>query len=346
MVPTLRLFDFELSLIRTSLREVVEVGSSVSRFSKGDRVLAHALKLSSKRDSNKTCESAFQAYTVIQNYMASKIPSTMSFEQASVIPLCLSTAACGMYQKGYLALQYPSIDPKPTGKTVLVWGGASSVGSNAIQLGVSSGYEVITTASPKNFEYVKKLGASQVYDYNSKTIVDDLITALENKTCAGAIDCIGQYGSWEACADVLFKSKGAKFVAASRRPPNDMPDGISSKFIIGSSLRDDEVSKIIYEDFLPQALADGKFIAAPNPHVVGYVIFPICQSYFSPILSAVRHFSKGMAAPVIFPSLKSHSTILYPHWTVITDREPIVGKDLSTCRRQSILGRKACPPRR
>jgi NADPH:quinone reductase-like Zn-dependent oxidoreductase len=45
--------------------------------------------------------------------------------------------------------------PKPTGKTLLVWGGSTSVGSNAIQLGVAAGYEVVTTASPKNFDYVR-----------------------------------------------------------------------------------------------------------------------------------------------------------------------------------------------
>ncbi len=46
---------------------------------------------------------------------------------------------------------------------------STSVGSNAIQLAVAAGYEVITTSSPRNFDYVKKLGASQVFDYNSKT---------------------------------------------------------------------------------------------------------------------------------------------------------------------------------
>lgn len=100
--------------------EVVEVGSSVSLFSNGDRVLGHALMNSSSRESGKECESAFQLYTIVQGCLASKIPSSMSFEQASVLPLCLSTAACGMFQKDFLALQYPSLNPKPTGKTLLV----------------------------------------------------------------------------------------------------------------------------------------------------------------------------------------------------------------------------------
>ena len=59
--------------------EIVEVGTSVSRFAKGDRVIGHALIVASDR-ANKECESAFQAYTVVLDRMACRIPSTMSFE--------------------------------------------------------------------------------------------------------------------------------------------------------------------------------------------------------------------------------------------------------------------------
>ncbi len=44
---------------------------------------------------------------------------------------------------------------------------------------------------------------------------------------------------------------------------------IRTKFIFGNSLMDNEVSKVIYEDFLPKALADGRYLAAPDPYVVG-----------------------------------------------------------------------------
>ncbi len=89
--------------------------------------------------------------------MAAPIPHTMSYEAAAVLPLALST---GLFQTDQLALQYPSATPKPTGQTVLVWGGSTSVGSNAIQLAVAAGYEVITTSSPRNFDYVTKLGGN------------------------------------------------------------------------------------------------------------------------------------------------------------------------------------------
>lgn len=42
---------------------------------------------------------------------------------------------------------------------------------------------------------------------------------------------------------------------------------IRTKFVSG--MMDNEVSKVLYEDFLPQALAEGHYVAAPEPVVVG-----------------------------------------------------------------------------
>ncbi|HME83586.1 MAG TPA: zinc-binding alcohol dehydrogenase family protein [Roseiarcus sp.] len=194
--------------------EVVEIGKAVSRFKVGDRVLGHAVGMDRKR--NTPAEGAFQAYTVVLAHMAAPIPSAMSYESAAVLPLGLSTAACGLFQKDHLALQYPSVPPKPMGKTLLVWGGSTSVGSNAIQLALAAGYEVITTASPRNFDYVKKLGASQGFDYNSKTVIVDVIKAFEGKTIAGAL-AVGS-SSAEACLDIVRACHGDKFVSMASFP--------------------------------------------------------------------------------------------------------------------------------
>lgn len=245
--------------------EVVEVGSAVKRFCVGDRVLGQTIGLTTKRD----CDNGFQLYSVVMDNLSSPIPSSMSFEAAAVIPLGFSTAACGMYQKHYLALQHPSISPKPTGQVLLVWGGSSSVGSNAIQLGVSSGYEVITTASARNFDFVKNLGASQVFDYNSKTIVNDLVDALKGKTLAGILDCITIDGAVEACAEVLRRSQGNRFISTARKAADELPGGVKTKCIYGLDLKDNEVGRAVYEDYLPAALAEGKFVPAPDPLVVG-----------------------------------------------------------------------------
>jgi NADPH:quinone reductase-like Zn-dependent oxidoreductase len=273
--------------------EVVEVGREVTRFKVGDRVVAHAVGTGQKY--NTATKGAFQTYTVCLPHMTAHIPASMSYEEAAVMPLGLSTAACGLFQTDQLALQSPSPTGKAAsaGKTLLIWGGSTSVGSNAIQLAVAAGYEVITTCSPKNFDYVKKLGAAEVFDYNSPTVVLDIVAALKINTTAGALS-IGR-GAAEACMDILHQCKGDKFIALASYPTPPTPykylvllrtvwyfgswmavnwyksktRGIRTRFIVGSSSVDGGVGKMIYEDFLPVALAEGRFLAVPPPHVVG-----------------------------------------------------------------------------
>ncbi len=300
--------------------EVVEVGEGVTRFKVGDRVLGAACGLNSNR--NRPAEGAFQIFVVLSDYMASPIPDSLSYEAASVLPLCLSTAACGLFQKDFLALQHPSADARPTGQTLLVWGGATSVGCNAIQLAVAAGYEVFATASPHNFDYLKSLGAAQVFDYRSRSVVADIIAALKGRTVAGALN-MGS-GMLGACFEILHASEGEKFVAQAAGPvslsdlgsggPLDMlrvmPKmllsnvatarkarrlGVRHKFIFGGSLADNEVGPAIYVDFLPKALADGRFAAAPPALVVGQGLESIEAAF------AVQR--KGMSAQKVVVSL-------------------------------------------
>ena len=75
----------------------------------------------------------------------------------------------------------------PKNQWVIVWGGSTSVGCNAIQLATAAGYDVVTTCSPKNFDYAKSLGAVLAFDYASPTVVADITAALQGKTAAGAM---------------------------------------------------------------------------------------------------------------------------------------------------------------
>ncbi|MEY9855958.1 NADPH:quinone reductase-like Zn-dependent oxidoreductase [Catenulispora sp. GAS73] len=276
--------------------EVVEVGTEVTRFRVGDRVIGHAV--GTDKDSNSAAEGAFQHYTAVSEKMACPLPDAMPFEDAVVLPLAVSTAACGLFQTGHLGLRHPSANPEPTGQTVLVWGGSTSAGSNAVQLAVAAGYEVVTTASPRNFDYVRALGASAVFDYNSPTVVPDIIEAFQGRTLAGAI----AFGATSAasCVRIVRKCRGKKFVALATAPvPFERlgdPDrgrfafprllasliganvalqfaartrGVGLKFIFGTTLKANEVGTAIYRDFLPAALADGRYLAAPKPMVVG-----------------------------------------------------------------------------
>ncbi|KAF2230088.1 GroES-like protein [Viridothelium virens] len=245
--------------------EVVTIGTDVTQFREGDRVVGHALGMATKQNQH----NGFQVYTVLQTNMTSRIPDEVAFEDACVIPLGCSTAAAGLFQDGYLNLQPPSSPPQQLiGQTLLVWGGSSSVGSNAIQLAVAAGYEVIATASPKNFEYVKQLGAVKVLDYQSSTISDDLRDVFKGKTIAGALDCIGGTG-WRICMDAVHQTPGAKCVSTTKRGFSDPPEGVTIKHIFATTIKDNKVGAAIYHDFLPKALKAGTFVPAPQPQIAG-----------------------------------------------------------------------------
>jgi NADPH:quinone reductase-like Zn-dependent oxidoreductase len=117
--------------------EVVEIGSSVTRFKIGDGVLSYALGMNEKTVGS--AKGGFQTYTVVMEHMTSPIPDILSYEKAAVIPLGLSTAACGLFQEDQLGLELPSVPRSKarSGKTLLVWGGSTSVGVNAIQVSLS-----------------------------------------------------------------------------------------------------------------------------------------------------------------------------------------------------------------
>lgn len=64
---------------------------------------------------------------------------------------------------------------KKNGRSILVWGGSSSVGAYAIQLASLGGFKVVATASPANFDYVRSLGADVVVDYHDGDQAVELI---------------------------------------------------------------------------------------------------------------------------------------------------------------------------
>ena len=278
--------------------EVVAVGSGVTAVKVGDRVLAMAGGSAKQR--NRASEGAFQAYTIVLERLTTVIPGHLSYAEAAVIPLGVTTAACGLFQSDLLALELPSANPKPRDKWVIIWGGATSVGSNAIQLAAAAGYGVVTTASPKNFDYVRSLGAAHVFDYRSRDVVRDITEALRGKELAGAL-AIGA-GSVRVLLDILPNCQGRRFIAncSSDVPFDALPEGpritlpvilkllaarlrangevrrksrrhgIVAKFFDASSVIDNEIGPAIYRDYLGPALADGRFRPAPPPQVVGH----------------------------------------------------------------------------
>lgn len=302
--------------------DVVAVGPSVSRFQPGDRVLGLALGID--KLANRACEGAFQHYVILRQEAAAPLPDGIGFERAAVLPLAVATAASGLFLDDQLGLCRPCAQtPEPTGKTLLIWGGSTSVGSAAIQLAVAAGYEVVSTASPRNFEHVRRLGASQVFDYHDANVVASMVRFLGGRDMAGALAIA--VGSGAPCIEILGRCQGRRVVsmASAPSPIDDAPltrqfvwkltrlprlaagflglairarlRGVELRSIWGTALLKGPLGAQIFHDFLGPALASGRFVPAPEPLVAGQGLEDIAQA-----LALLR---RGVSATKVVVSL-------------------------------------------
>jgi len=92
--------------------------------------------------------------------------------------------------------------PDKEATPILVWGGASSVGMIVIQLAKLSGLTVITTASLKNAEYLKSLGADYVFPYDDPNTPAEIKKVTDGKLYLG-YDTISVKGTTQLVIDAF-----------------------------------------------------------------------------------------------------------------------------------------------
>ncbi|CAK3967255.1 Zinc-binding alcohol dehydrogenase domain-containing cipB [Lecanosticta acicola] len=251
--------------------EIQDVADDVEDFQIGTRVIAHCARAPDV-DVPPGATGAFQRYVVVQKSAVAELPYKIPSSVGVVLPLGISTAAAGLFQEGFLALPLPSAEdkPEPLGRTVLIWGGSSSVGSCAIQLAVAAGAEVITTASPRNFDYCKELGAAEVFDYHAEDVEDDIVQWLEEKTVAGAYHTVGTDGTMQSCARIMDQTKGKAIVVSTRALPDDgIPKSVRTKMVGAAAIFQNDVGPKIWREFLPKALKAGTIVPKPDAEIVG-----------------------------------------------------------------------------
>ncbi|KAM3076031.1 hypothetical protein ACMFMG_006456 [Clarireedia jacksonii] len=240
---------------------VVQLGSNVTRFKIGQRVIGHCASLLT----GKITHAGFQRYTTCLEILVAPVPDSLPLANAAVLPLSLSTAASGLFVQ--LGLPFPSLDPTPAGKTILIWGGSTSCGSSAIQLAVAAGLMVVTTASRSNFEYVKSLGASQAFDHKDPAIVEGILKVLKKDDFV--MDCVGSAETQTVCGEILGQIGGGK-LPVLLRPQGGLPDNVQAAFVNGldPGLVNLDVGDAVWRQYIPKALAAGKFQAKPDPFII------------------------------------------------------------------------------
>lgn len=119
-----------------------------------------------------------------------------------------------MFNPEYLGLPYPTSFPSPESPPfanvpILIYGAGSTTGHYAIQILHSAGYtNVLVTASPKHHEYLRSLGATHTFDYNSPSLIEDInsvVTASEGGKLKFVLDCITAQTTMAMISKVVSK---------------------------------------------------------------------------------------------------------------------------------------------
>lgn len=195
------------------------------------------------------------------------LPDSITFNEASLLPMSVATALGGWYSIG---LPRDTLYKPADKQALLVWGGASSVGSGAIQSAKEMGFHVYATASPVHHAYLKSLGAAYVFDYHSPSVEQDIlrVTTDHGHNLATAFHAVGQLPH---TIQVLSHHVPAK--CASAVPvPEDTPhvEGVEVKFVMApvDAKERSEHFRFVFWDWLRERLADGRYVPSPAIRVV------------------------------------------------------------------------------
>lgn len=134
---------------------VAEVGEGVADLCVGDRVVTPGNQGMGERGS-------YAEYVRSSAERVIRLPEVVSLQAAATLPTAGMTAWKATLDLGQAA----------PGKRVIVNGGAGGTGSFSIQLAKMAGAQVAATCSPRNFDYVRSLGADHVIDYRAGPVAD------------------------------------------------------------------------------------------------------------------------------------------------------------------------------
>ncbi|MGB8442539.1 MAG: NADP-dependent oxidoreductase [Candidatus Acidiferrales bacterium] len=109
-------------------------------------------------------DGAAAEYCLTQPQNIARKPRTLTHELAATVPIGALTAWQGLFNRAKMQ----------SGERVLIHGAAGTVGLFSVQLAHLHGAYVIATASVRNAEFVKQLGADEIIDYKTSRFEDQV----------------------------------------------------------------------------------------------------------------------------------------------------------------------------
>ncbi len=145
--------DFPITLGSDIAGTVETLGAGVTQFKKGDAVYGCM---------NPKFIGGYAEFAIASTGMIAPKPKTLDFVQAASAPVVAVTPLQMIHEYAHVK----------TGQTVLIHGAAGNVGAYAVQLAKNAGLKVIASASGKDAEFVRGLGADVVVDYKKQKFED------------------------------------------------------------------------------------------------------------------------------------------------------------------------------
>lgn len=228
---------------------VAGVGADVAHWRAGDPVCAL------------TNGGGYAEYCTVPAGQCLPVPAGLDLEQAAALPENCFTVWTNLFDRGRLA----------AGETLLLHGGASGVGTTAIQLAVAFGARVVATAgTPEKVALCRRLGAEPAIDYHE----EDFVEAVGELTGG-------------AGADVILDMVGGDYIA--RNLAALAVDGrlVQIAFLRGSSAELDLLPLMVRRQTLTGSTL------RPQSSVAKAAIAEALRAHVWPLLEA------GTVAPVI-----------------------------------------------
>jgi len=260
-------YKFPLILGHDAAGVVTQIGKNVKQFKVGDKVYSRPGDFHI---------GTFAQYIAINESQVALTPKNLTMEEAAAIPLVALTAWQALVEIGNVQ----------KGQKVFIHAGSGGVGTIAIQLAKHLGATVATTASERNFDTLKKLGADLLIDYKKQdfeTVLKDYDLVLNSQD-----------------TDTLKKSlnvlkAGGKLISISGPPTPDFARANNAPWyvkiittLISSTVRKKAKKLGIQYTFLFMR-ADGKQLREITKLIEAGIIKPVVDKVFE-----FRHTNKAL----------------------------------------------------
>jgi NADPH:quinone reductase-like Zn-dependent oxidoreductase len=240
------------------------VGNGVARWKAGDQVIA-LIPLKPAGGG------AFSEYVIVAAQDVAPKPARLSFEEAAGIPVASLAAWRTLIE----------VADVQRGQRVLIHGGAGGVGSAAVQLAHWRGAHVIATASERNHQYLKSIGADETIDYRTTRFeevvknADVVLDTVGGDTLQRSVAVVREGGMLLTVVGMPSSQACTERKIRCPNPDDDEPEHAGERLEKIGQLYDSGKLKMTIQTVLPLEQASKALELSETGHTRGKIILRV-----------------------------------------------------------------------